>query len=70
MTLDGLIFDHLLFYPFLVTVGFVRAKASVRPHIIDGALMHKVVKGGVFEFIGLGRTNNCIVFCELHQDWF
>ena len=32
--------------------------------------MHVVLKGGIFEFIGLGHTNNGIVLCELHQDWF
>ena len=35
VTLDGLMLYHSLFSPFTVTVGFVRAKASVRPRISD-----------------------------------
>ena len=50
--------------------GCVGAKVSVRPHILDYIVMHEVVKGGVFEFIGLGRKKNWIVLCELRQDWF
>ena len=51
-------------------VGCVRAEASVIPLILDDVVMHVVVKGGVFEFIGLGRKKNWIVLCELRQDWF
>ena len=50
--LDGIMFDHFLFSPFSITVGFVRAKVSVRPHIFDGVVILEVVRGGVFEFIG------------------
>ena len=63
-------FDHLSFYPFAVTVGFVRAKTSVRPRISDDVIMHEVVEGGVFEFLGHGRTKNWVVLCGFHQDWF
>ena len=52
MTLDGIMFDTLLFSSFSVIVEFVRAKASVRPQISDVVVIHVVVKGGVFEFIG------------------
>ena len=38
-------FGNFFFYPFAVMVGFVRAKASVRPHISYGVVMHEVVKG-------------------------
>ena len=48
MTLDGLMFDHSLFFPFAVTVGFIRAKASVRPHISGVIIIHLLVKGDVF----------------------
>ena len=48
--LDGIMFDNSLFWPFVY--GFVRSKASVRPNIFDVVLLHEVVKGGVFEFIG------------------
>ena len=48
----------------------MRAKASVRPHIFDDVVIHEVVKGDVFEFIGLGRRNNWMVLCESHQEWF
>ena len=34
-------------------VVFVREKASVLPHISDEVVMHVVVKGKVFECIGL-----------------
>ena len=34
---------------------------SVHPHISDEIVMRVLVKGSVFEFIGLGRTNNGIV---------
>ena len=51
VTLDGLMFYHLLFSAFVVTVGCVGSNASVRLRILDDVVMHKVVKGGVFEFI-------------------
>ena len=66
VALDGLMFYHFFFYPFVVTVEFVRANAYVRPHILDDVVMHVVVKGYVFEFIGLGSMNNWIVLCESH----
>ena len=61
-------FDHLLFSPFVD--GIVRAKAYVCPRIFDVVLMRVVVKGGVFEFIGHIRTNNWMMLCESHPDWF
>ena len=61
MTLDGLVFDNSFFSPFLVTVGFVRAKVSVLPHISDDVVMHEVVKWGVFEFIGHRCMKNWMV---------
>ena len=70
MTLDGLMFDHFFFSLFSVTFGFVRSKAYVRPLILYDVLMHVLVKGDVFEFIGLGRTKNWIMLCESRQDWF
>ena len=48
----------------------MRAFESVRPHIFDVVIMSVVVKGGVFEVIGHGRTNNWMVLCEFHQDRF
>ena len=48
MTLDRLMFDHLLFSAFVVTVGCVGSKASVCLLIFDDVVMHEVVKGGVF----------------------
>ena len=51
--LDGIMFDYFFLSPFMVTVGCVRAKAFVRPHILDDVTMHEVVKGGVFYFIGM-----------------
>ena len=45
-------------------VGFVRAKESVHPHILDDSVMHGLFKGGVFGFILCGRTNKWILFCE------
>ena len=59
-----------LFSPFLVTVGFVRSTESVRPRISDDVVIHVLVKGDIFYFIGCGRTENWIVLCESHQDWF
>ena len=70
VTLDGIMFDNSLFFPFPATVGFVRAKAYVRPCIFDDVIMHEVFKGGVFQFIGVGRTKYGIVLCESPQDWF
>ena len=49
-------FDHSLSSPFSIMVGFVSDKASVHPRISDDVVMHVVVKGGVFEFIGCGHT--------------
>ena len=70
VTLDGIMFDILLFYPFMVTIGFVRSKASVLTHILDDAVMYVLVKGGIFDFIGCGCINNGIVLCESRQEWF
>ena len=70
MTLDGLMFDHLSFYQSLVTVICVRPKASFCPHILNDVIIHVVVKGDIFEFIGLGGTDNGILLCELHQNLF
>ena len=67
--LDGIIFDNSFFYPFAVTVGCVRAKASVRPHISDYIIMNVVVKRETLEFIGCIHTKNWMVLCELHQNW-
>ena len=47
--------------------GILSAKASVRPRIFDDVVIHEVVKGDVFEFIGRGRTKNWMVLCESHQ---
>ena len=58
MALDGLIFDNEFFYPFTATVGFLRAKVSVRPHILDVVVMHVLVKGDVFLFIDRRLTKN------------
>ena len=70
MMVDGLMFDRMISLPFAVKVRCMRAKASVRPHILDDVVMHVVVKGGAFEFIGTRRTKNWVVLSELHQDWF
>ena len=64
---DGLIFDHVISFPFLVTVRCVRAKKYVHTRISDDVVMYVVVKGGLFEFIGLVCKNNMIVLCELLQ---
>ena len=61
MTLEDIMFDNFLFYPFAVTVIFVRSNASIFSHILDYIRMHEVVKWDVFEFIGIGRTQNWIV---------
>ena len=65
MKLDGLMFDDLLFSPFVY--GILRAKPSIRPHIFYVVVMGVVVKGGVFEFIGNRLTNNWMVLFESHQ---
>ena len=70
MKLDGLMFDHLTFYQFVVTVGYVRAKASFRPRTSDEFVMHVVDKWDVLKFIGLVVTKKIIVLCELLRDWF
>ena len=65
LTLDGLIFDHLIFTPFLVTVGCVRSKTYVRPCILDDAVMHEVVKGAYLRSYNLHaqRTGLFCVSC-------
>ena len=63
MALDGLMFDNSLFYPFVVTFGFLISKALVRPHIFYDVVMHEVVKGEVFKFTGRIGTNNWMVLC-------
>ena len=70
IVLDGLVFDCVRTIPFMVTVGCVRDKASVCPHVYDDIVMHVIVRGDVFEFICCGRTKNGIMFCESFQDWF
>ena len=60
-------FDQVSSLPFSVTVGCARDKASVFPHILYDSIMHVVVKGDAFEFIGLGRKNNGIVLCDSRQ---
>ena len=61
--LDGMMFDIVIYLPFAVTVVCVSSKAFVHPQISYDVVIHSVVKGGVFEFIGRGRTKNRIVFC-------
>ena len=51
-------------------VGCVRAKESVRPHILDDVVMHVLVEGGAFEIIGGGFKKKYIVMCESLQYWF
>ena len=46
------------------------AKVSVCPHIVDDVIMHEVVKGGLYELIGIGHTKNLVLLCELHQYLF
>ena len=70
MTLDMIMFYHVIFPPFLVMVGCVRAKVSIFLHILNEVVMYLLNKGDVFECIGIGRKNNWILLCELHQDWF
>ena len=70
MMLDRLVFDHMDFPPRAVTVGCVRAKASVLPYLSYDDVMHIVVKGGVLDFIGLVLMKNIILLCESHRYWF
>ena len=70
MELDGLMFDNFFFPPFSVTVGFLSAKAYVRPRAFDDVVMHEVVKGDLFGFIVPVFTKNWIVLCGSHQYWF
>ena len=51
MTLERIMFDHLRFTPFAVTIGHVRAKVYVCTCISDDVVIHEVVKGDVFEII-------------------
>ena len=70
MKLDGLMFDYLMFYQFVIVVGCVKAKASFRPRTSDEFVMHVVDKWYVLKFIGLVGTKKIIVLCELLRDWF
>ena len=70
MMLYVLMFDPVRFYTFAVMVGCVSSKASVRTHGSDDVVIHAIVKGNLFNFIGLGGMKNRIVLCELRQDWF
>ena len=56
---DGLIFEKLFLYPFVD--GIVRAFVFVCISIFDVVVMSVIVKGGVFEVIGHGRTKQCMV---------
>ena len=47
----------------MFTVGCVRAKVSVRPHVSDEVSVYVIFKGGVFEFICHGQINNGVVLC-------
>ena len=47
-------FDHVRYFPSVVAVGCVRAKACDLPLISNDVAMYVLVKGGVFEFIGRG----------------
>ena len=67
VTLYELMFDHLLFTPFVVTVGCVKYEEPVIPCILDDVVMYVVVKGDVFEVIGYGRTKNWIMLCKSRQ---
>ena len=60
-------FDCVRSIPFLVIVGCVRSKNSVRPCLYDEVVMHVISEGGVFEFLFRGCTNNCVVLYELRQ---
>ena len=68
MKVYGLMFDNLIFSPFVVR--FVRSKVPVLPRISDVVVMHEVVKGGICDFIIHICTKNWMVLCELHQSWF
>ena len=68
MTLDGIMFESLIFSSFVD--GIMRAFASVRPRIFDVFIMRVVVKGELFEVICHGRKNNWMVLCYLYQNWF
>ena len=70
LTSDGIIFDNVKSIPDGVTFISVRSKASVLPRIYDVIVIHLIVEGGVFKFVWLGHTNNCIVICEFRKDWF
>ena len=67
---DGLMYDYMRLPPFTVTVGCVRANAYFLPHISDDIVMHILIKGGAFEFIGIGCRKNSIVLCESRKEWF
>ena len=43
---------------------------SFHPRVYDDVVMHVIVKGGAFQFICHGCTNNGILFCELRQGWY
>ena len=64
MTLDGLMFYHVIHLPFTDTFRCVREKVSVLPHTSDDVVMHVVDKRDVFYFIGRGHMNNWLVLCE------
>ena len=51
-------------------VGCMRAKAPVCPRILNDVVMYVVVKGDVFEYIGLRCMKNDIVLCESRKVWF
>ena len=63
-------FDNYLFYPFAVTVEFVKSKESIHPRISDVVAMRVLVKVGVFDFIVKRLPKNLMVLCESYQDWF
>ena len=44
VTLDGIMFDCVIYLPFTVMVGCVRSKVYVHPRILDDVVMHVVVK--------------------------
>ena len=46
----------IIFPPFAVTVIFVRAKAYICLRISDDIVIHVVIKGDIFGFIGRGCT--------------
>ena len=69
MTLDGIMIDRGRYIQFTFTVGCVRAKASVHPHVYDEVSMHITAKGYIFDSICRGCKNNGIVSCDSRQDW-